>query len=126
MRRVILMTAALLLVPACRQADAPPVEAPLLLAQANAKILSDDRRVLDLEGVNFRDIGGYRTADGRQVKWRTVYRSGSLGGLTPKDVKKLEALGLRTVCDLRSTAEREREPSPFVRANSQVQLRRAS
>jgi protein-tyrosine phosphatase len=51
-----------------------------------------------LEGQpNFRDLGGYRTADGRTVKWGEVYRSGELGTLTDGDVGALEALELRTV-----------------------------
>ena len=33
-------------------------------------------------GSNFRDLGGYRTADGRQVRRGAVFRSAHLGGLT--------------------------------------------
>lgn len=56
------------------------------------------RRHIDLEGQhNFRDIGGYRTADGRTVKWGEVYRSGQLPDLTDADVARLDSLGLRTV-----------------------------
>jgi protein-tyrosine phosphatase len=51
-----------------------------------------------LEGQpNFRDLGGYRTIDGRKVKWGQVYRSGELGQLTNEDVVVLEDLELRTV-----------------------------
>jgi protein-tyrosine phosphatase len=51
-----------------------------------------------LEGEpNFRDLGGYRTADWRTVKWGQVYRSGELGGLTDDDVAVLDGIGLRTV-----------------------------
>ena len=33
-------------------------------------------RQIKLEGVsNFRDLGGYEAADGRMVKWRTIFRS---------------------------------------------------
>ena len=56
-------------------------------------------------GVNFRDVGGYRTADGRAVRWGQVYRAGSLAELTDADVPALGALGLRLVCDLRSADE---------------------
>ena len=54
---------------------------------------------------NFRDLGGYATADGRRVKWRAVYRSGELSQLTDGDVTKLGDLGIRTVVDLRSPEE---------------------
>ena len=56
-------------------------------------------------GVNFRDVGGYRTADGRAVRWGQVYRAGSLADLTDADVAALASLGLRLVCDLRSPDE---------------------
>ncbi len=56
-------------------------------------------------GVNFRDVGGYRTTDGRAVRWGQVYRAGSLAELTDADVAALGALGLRLVCDLRSPDE---------------------
>ena len=63
-------------------------------------------RILPLSGgVNFRDVGGYRTADGRAVRWGQVYRAGSLAELTDGDVAALGALGLRLVCDLRSPDE---------------------
>lgn len=69
-------------------------------------------RVLPLEGGrNFRDLGGYRAADGRTVIWGRLFRSGSMAALTPKDVDYLGRLGIRTVCDLRTSQEREKEPN---------------
>ncbi|MFE3505844.1 tyrosine-protein phosphatase [Kitasatospora sp. NPDC059160] len=51
---------------------------------------------------NFRDLGGYRAADGRTVRWGLLYRSDSLGKLSsPADLERLRALGVRTVIDLR-------------------------
>lgn len=46
---------------------------------------------------NFRDIGGYKTIDGRTVKWGQVYRSGELPRLTDEDVAILQKLDLRMV-----------------------------
>jgi protein-tyrosine phosphatase len=60
---------------------------------------------------NFRDVGGYRTADGRQIRWGMIYRSSSLSELTPGDAERLRALGLRTIVDLRSSDERKDEPT---------------
>ncbi len=69
-------------------------------------------RVLPLQGGrNFRDLGGYRTGDGRTVKWGLLYRSGQMHDLTPADYAYLQKLGIRTVCDFRDTAERTREPT---------------
>ena len=61
-------------------------------------------------GVNFRDVGGYRTTDGRAVRWGRIYRAGSLAELTEADVTYLGRLGLRLSCDLRSREEVENNP----------------
>ncbi|MEV4824101.1 tyrosine-protein phosphatase [Micromonospora sp. NPDC049274] len=50
---------------------------------------------------NFRDLGGYRAADGRTLRWRLLYRSDSLGKLSGADLDRFQALGVRTVIDLR-------------------------
>ncbi len=65
------------------------------------------KRRIDLEGcLNFRDLGGYPTEDGRRLRWGLVYRSDALHHLTAADVERLQGeLGIRTVIDLRSTAE---------------------
>jgi protein-tyrosine phosphatase len=60
--------------------------------------------------VNFRDLGGYRAEDGRQVRWRRIYRSDSLAELTNDDLVTLSALGLRSICDLRHESERLAKP----------------
>jgi protein-tyrosine phosphatase len=64
-------------------------------------------RTIDLTGcLNFRDLGGYPTADGRMVRWRQLFRSDALHHLTREDIAHLrQEIGLGTVIDLRSTAE---------------------
>jgi protein-tyrosine phosphatase len=54
---------------------------------------------------NFRDLGGYRTSDGRPVKWGMLYRSDGLDKLTEQDQRYLERLGLAHVVDFRSADE---------------------
>lgn len=72
----------------------------------------DAVRLVPLEGVqNFRDIGGYRTVDGRQVRTGLIYRSSALAGMTNADREVLHALGVRSVHDLRTTAERAHAPT---------------
>lgn len=123
MRKIALPLAALFLLPACEQAATPQATAETLSpVAANEIALADARRVLDLEGgVNFRDLGGYRTNDGRITKWETVYRSGSPAGLTDADLAELKRRGIRTFCDFRANDEREAEPNRFVEANSDVE-----
>src|SRR5438876_11475202 len=64
-------------------------------------------RHLNLSGAsNFRDLGGYPTADGRTVRWRQIFRSNHLGHLTDDDVSVLRELGVRSAFDFRGTEER--------------------
>ncbi len=68
-------------------------------------------RIIEVEGVfNFRDIGGYHTADGRRVRSGLIYRSGALGNVTEAGLAKLQELGIKLVCDLRSDEEQVRAP----------------
>ncbi len=63
-------------------------------------------RHVDFEACfNFRDLGGYPTADERHLRWGTLYRSDTLHRLTAADLEVFRALGLRTVVDLRSSTE---------------------
>jgi len=66
-------------------------------------------RLLPLAGAfNFRDLGGYPTADGRLTRWGLAFRSDALQELTIDDLVVLRDLGLRTVVDLRTVTELER------------------
>jgi len=56
-------------------------------------------------GSNFRDLGGYRAADGRRVRRGAVFRSAHLGALTDVDRANLGKLGVRTIVDLRGVSE---------------------
>ncbi|NKB60434.1 MAG: protein-tyrosine-phosphatase, partial [Alphaproteobacteria bacterium] len=79
-------------------------------------------RRIELEGItNFRDLGGYETAAGDTVKWRTVFRSDTLSSLTDSDVETVCGLGLNTAVDLRYGDERQREPSRFL-GHEQVEV----
>lgn len=65
---------------------------------------------------NFRDIGGYPTADGRRVRWGRYYRAGRQDRMTEQDLARLEALGIRTQVDLRRPDEaQEQGPGPLQR-----------
>ena len=84
---------------------------PYFLLDLDGRRLVVAERTLPLAGgVNFRDLGGDRTAGGRAVRWGRVYRAGSLAELTDDDVAYLGRLGLRLACDLRSAEEVARRP----------------
>ncbi len=69
-------------------------------------------RRLEFEGaVNFRDLGGYATADGRHTRWRRLFRADSLADLTPSDLQRLETLGLQALIDFRTPIERQLKPN---------------
>ena len=69
-------------------------------------------RLVALEGtMNLRDLGGYRAADGRRVRWGRVFRSDALHALTASDLAVIGRLGLRVVYDLRRQVERDRQPT---------------
>ena len=73
--------------------------------------LREDTRKLPFTGAhNFRDLGGYKTSDGKTVKWGKVYRSDNLHSLTDEDLKYMERLNLKSVVDFRSDEERNDEP----------------
>ena len=67
---------------------------------------TEPRRHLNLEGTyNVRDLGGYPTQDGHTTRWKTVLRADGLNQLAPASQKALVDFGIRTVIDLRRTAE---------------------
>jgi protein-tyrosine phosphatase len=77
-------------------------------------------RVVRLEGgCNFRDVGGYKTRDGRTTRHGRVYRAGVLTYFTADDHAILNRLGVRAICDLRRDDERTREPTRWPDASVQ-------
>lgn len=88
-----------------------PVRANPVPVPGNATPIPAHQRVLPLEGgQNFRDLGGYKTADGREVKWGAIFRSGAMNRLTDADFRYLATLGLQSVVDFRDNRERAKEP----------------
>jgi protein-tyrosine phosphatase len=80
-------------------------------------------RRLPLQGcVNFRDMGGYETVDGRYIKWGMLYRSEELIGLTAADRLYLQNCGLKVICDYRAEYEAELKPNPSIGDARQIRI----
>ncbi len=76
-----------------------------------ASCKSKYQRLLPLQGAyNVRDMGGYKAADGRQVAWGKVFRSGDLNKLTAADLSYLSGVGIKTYIDFRDSAEMAAAP----------------
>ncbi len=97
---------------------------PYFRIEAAGGGLTVAERRLPLEGApNFRDLGGYQTADGRHVRWGRLYRAGELGELTDADQAYLvDTLGINLVCDLRSPGEVEAVPDPAFPGVERIEL----
>lgn len=93
-----------------------------LLADSSAAVpahASAYDRLLPLEGgSNFRDMGGYFTRDGRQVRRGLLFRSGVMTSLTAADQDYLADFGFERVVDLRSSEERELYPNRWAAAQN--------
>jgi len=99
---------------------------PLMLALACATSLPPEaqppRQIPLDQTLNTRDLGGYRTTDGQQVRWGQLFRSDALHKLSQRDLETLEQLGLQTVFDLRSAGERKGAEDRLPTGSSQVLL----
>lgn len=74
--------------------------------------MSQRERLIALEGaLNWRDLGGYKTADGRVTRWDCVYRSDGLDQLTDADLDVIAQLGIKLVIDFRVDREVDEHPS---------------
>jgi protein-tyrosine phosphatase len=71
---------------------------------------------------NLRDIGGYRTSDGKWVKVGMLYRSDGLDALSDADNATLQALGVKLVCDLRTNGERSSKPDKEIPGSTNEQI----
>jgi len=90
----------------------PDIRPFFKIVAADESCLIVAERRITLEGaVNFRDIGGYPTVDGRLVRWGRVFRSDGLSRLTDADLVVLSRLGVRHVFDFRTHSEAADAPN---------------
>ncbi|MHC8415210.1 tyrosine-protein phosphatase [Bacteroides hominis] len=68
-------------------------------------------RNVNMPGIqNFRDLGGYKSATGKHVRWGKLYRSAQIDSLNCFAFRKLQNLGIKTILDLRSESELHNTP----------------
>jgi protein-tyrosine phosphatase len=58
---------------------------------------------------NFRDCGGYTTFDGAHTRSGRLYRSGTLDDARNSDLRTVQAIGLKTIVDLRAPREKKKD-----------------
>ncbi|CAM3618305.1 tyrosine-protein phosphatase [Elizabethkingia occulta] len=76
-----------------------------------AQINDSLRRVVKMEGAfNFRDAGGYKTADGKEVVLGKIYRSDAIDKLSDRDLKTFKNRKISTVVDFRGVEEAKKAP----------------
>ena len=82
---------------------------------AKAQLADSTQRLLPLKGaVNFRDAGGYKTTDGKTVKWNKVFRSAAIDKLTAADMELIKDKKMYTVIDFRGTKEAAAAPDKLL------------
>ena len=69
---------------------------------------NENHRLLPMDGAyNTRELGGYKTVNGKSVKWGRLYRSDKLSDLSLADTKYIQALGIERIVDFRSEDEKK-------------------
>ncbi|OAS16785.1 tyrosine-protein phosphatase [Paenibacillus oryzisoli] len=76
--------------------------------------MANEQRVLQVEGAyNLRDLGGYKTKDGRMTRWGIFFRADGLHKLSTLSQQELVDRGVRTIIDLRNAHELEEKKNVF-------------
>ncbi len=78
----------------------------------NNTLQSEEYRLLPMDGAfNTRELGGYKTTDGKSVKWGMLFRSDKLSDLSENDQLYLQSLGIKRIVDFRSEGEKTEDPN---------------
>ena len=91
-----------------------------MVAQPNKDTTGQSLEIVSV--ANLRDVGGSTTCDGAVVRMKLLYRSNQLSKISPGDLKKIAALGLKNEYDLRTAEERAEVPDELPRGVNNVWL----
>ena len=70
---------------------------------------------LSLKGLpNARDLGGFKTVDGKEIVYGKLFRSGKLYKLNSKTLSAVKSLKLTHIIDLRINTEYEEKPDTII------------
>lgn len=87
------------------------IAAAFALTGCKDSMKQEQTRELPVEGAyNVRDLGGYKGAGGKTVKWRTVVRSGDLNKLTDADLDYFASIPIVSYVDFRDSTEISNAP----------------
>ncbi len=81
--------------------------------------MSIDQRFNDT--LNFRDLGGLKSKDGRKVRSGFFFRGAGLAYFNEKELEEFGKLKVKTIMDLRSLSEITTIPDPVVEGASYIQ-----
>jgi len=89
----------------------------------NNSFQNEEHRLLPMDGAhNTRELGGYKTTDGKSVKWGMLFRSDKLSDISETDQKYLQALGIKKIVDFRSEEEKTEDPDIIPTGISYVEM----
>ncbi|PCS00199.1 tyrosine-protein phosphatase [Lactococcus fujiensis] len=71
---------------------------------------------------NLRDLSYLKTENGMSIRSNKVIRSANLSQLSPKEITILEAMGIKTVIDMRTDSEIEQSPDVKLKDAKHIQL----
>lgn len=93
------------------------------VGNGNEKGANNMERIIPMQGVlNFRDIGGYQTNGGKEVRRGLFYRSAGLANMTDPDKQMLQTLGIKTIFDYRDDHEAEGQPTPVLAGIQNIRM----
>ena len=88
-----------------------------------AQISDSSIREVKLQGaVNFRDLGGYKTKEGKHVKTAVIYRSAALNTLSDADIAKVADLNIKYDFDFRGPYEVKTAPDKIPANTKRISL----
>ncbi|MDB4253784.1 tyrosine-protein phosphatase [Gammaproteobacteria bacterium] len=89
----------------------------------DSSLQNEKYRLLPMDGsYNTRELGGYKTTDGKSVKWGVLYRSDKLSDISSADQEYIQNLGIKRIVDFRSITEKTENPDLIPEGISYVEM----